>query len=120
MPTMTPRQREVLTLLQAGEQPTQIANQLGISRNAVYQQIHTLRKRGHLPAGWTATGRPPRSDDSGAAPGAAVLQSLLAANPDGTNEDPAAVAASMAYAELRRLRDELSEQVRRLNEYLPH
>ncbi len=45
----TPRQAEVLTLVQAGRNATQIARELGISRNAAYQHIGKLRKDGYLP-----------------------------------------------------------------------
>lgn len=119
MPTMTPRQREVLQLLNDGLQPAQIATQLGVSRNAIYQQIHSLRKRGHLPAGWTPSGRPPRSEDS-QVPGVAVLQSLLSTETGVNDEDVSVITQSVLIAELTRVRDVMSEQVRILNAYLPH
>jgi DNA-directed RNA polymerase specialized sigma24 family protein len=43
--------QRVLQRVQRGETAKDIAEALGISRNAVYQQIGKLRRQGHLPPG---------------------------------------------------------------------
>lgn len=56
---LTPRQRQIAEAVLAGKPATEIASDLGITRNAVYQQIGKLRKDGVLPAnGGGTTARP--------------------------------------------------------------
>ena len=57
---LTKRQREVLERLEQGYGATQIATDLGISRNAVYQHIERLRRQGALAETYTPSGQPPR------------------------------------------------------------
>jgi DNA-binding CsgD family transcriptional regulator len=45
---LTPRQREIVSRLEQGMGARAIANELGVSRNAIYQQIGKLRKAGVL------------------------------------------------------------------------
>jgi transposase len=60
--TALPEQaRRVLERVQRGDTAKDIATDLGISRNAVYQQIGKLRRQGHLPA---AEGQRPRRRDT--------------------------------------------------------
>lgn len=47
--TLSERAREVLELVQADKSANEIAQQLGVTRNAVYQQIGKLRRDGYLP-----------------------------------------------------------------------
>lgn len=56
----TKRQQEVLERLDSGASVKQIATDLGVSRNAVYQTIDRLRLRGAVPADFTASGYLPR------------------------------------------------------------
>ena len=60
MAHMTERQREIKTRLDAGMGARDIAEELGITRNAVYQQIQRMRSHGDLPASYTPSGLPPR------------------------------------------------------------
>jgi hypothetical protein len=57
---LTKRQREVLERLELGMGAKQIANDIGISRNAVYQTIERLRRQGALAETYTPSGQPPR------------------------------------------------------------
>jgi DNA-binding transcriptional MocR family regulator len=59
--SLTKRQHEILERLEQNMAVKQIANDLGISRNAVYLQIERLRNRGVLPQGYTPSGQPPRT-----------------------------------------------------------
>src|SRR5215211_130986 len=59
-PHRTKRQQEVLERLQSGAPVKKIARDLGVTRNAVYQTIDRLRLQGAVPAGFTASGQPPR------------------------------------------------------------
>lgn len=56
MTDMTERQTQVLEALNAGKAAREIAEDLGISRNAVYAQITALKRKNVLPADWTPTG----------------------------------------------------------------
>lgn len=60
MPDLTPRQREIKERLEKQMSALEIAEDLEISRNAVYQQIQSLRKKGALPRGYTPSGQAPR------------------------------------------------------------
>jgi DNA-binding transcriptional regulator LsrR (DeoR family) len=60
MAGMTARQREIKRLLDDGLGAVEIAEKLGITRNAVYQQIQALRRKGEVASDFTPTGQPPR------------------------------------------------------------
>lgn len=57
----TKRQREILERLEQGRAVKEIATDLGVSRNAVYQQIERLKLNGTLPESYTPSGQPPRT-----------------------------------------------------------
>jgi predicted ArsR family transcriptional regulator len=57
---LTKRQQEVLERLERGENVKQIATDIGVSRNAVYQHIERLRRQGVLAETYTPSGQPPR------------------------------------------------------------
>jgi DNA-binding transcriptional ArsR family regulator len=57
---LTKRQREVLERLEQGLGAKQIARDLGVTRNAVYQHIDRLRRQGALAETYTPSGQPPR------------------------------------------------------------
>jgi DNA-binding transcriptional ArsR family regulator len=63
--TLTKRQQEVLDRLGQGMGAREIARDIGISRNAVYQHIDRLRRQGALAETYTPSGQPPRSLDLG-------------------------------------------------------
>ncbi len=69
---LTKRQLEVLERLEAGMPAKQIATDLGISRNAVYQTIERLRRQGAIAESYTPSGQPPRRQVAGATPGPAL------------------------------------------------
>lgn len=58
MTKLTARQEQILELLLGDEHlgAREIAARLGVSRNAVYQQIAALKKKGAIPEGFTPTG----------------------------------------------------------------
>jgi transposase len=58
---LTKRQREVLERLEQGYGAKQIAHDLGITRNAVYQHIERLRRQGAVAETYTPSGQPPRT-----------------------------------------------------------
>lgn len=64
---LTKRQQEILERLEQGEGVKQIATDIGISRNAVYQHIERLRRQGALAETYTPSGQPPRRPVVGAA-----------------------------------------------------
>jgi transposase len=112
---LTNRQREIKTRLDQGMQAREIATELGITRNAVYQQIQRLRKSGVLEPDFTPSGLPSRELP---APGSDVLVRLLT-NHDTTHDGTEIAGALALVAELRRTRDELSAITRRLSQLLP-
>jgi hypothetical protein len=61
---LTKRQREVLERLELGYGAKQIATDIGVSRNAVYQTIERLRRHGALAQSYTPSGQPPRRPDT--------------------------------------------------------
>src|SRR5262245_62036227 len=63
---LTKRQQEVLDRLGQGMGAQQIANDIGVSRNAVYQHIERLRKIGVVDPMYTPSGQPPRRAEIGA------------------------------------------------------
>jgi biotin operon repressor len=58
---MTSRQQEIKRRLDDGKSVREIAAELGITRNGVYQHIHSMRRHGDLPLAYTPTGRSVRS-----------------------------------------------------------
>ena len=64
---LTKRQQEVFDRLQQGMGAKEIARDIGVSRNAVYQHIERLRRQGALAETYTPSGQPPRSLDVGSA-----------------------------------------------------
>ncbi len=78
---LTKRQQEVLDRLEQGMGAKQIAADIGVSRNAVYQHIERLRRQGALAESYTPSGQPPRRLETGAVtlpPAAAPRDSALA------------------------------------------
>jgi hypothetical protein len=78
---LTKRQQQVFERLEQGMGAKQIAHDIGISRNAVYQHIERLRRQGALAETYTPSGQPPRSLDVGSialAPGVPPRESALA------------------------------------------
>jgi len=65
---LTKRQQEVLDRLERGMPVKQIARDIGVHRNAVYQHIERLRRQGALAESYTPSGQPPRRVDVGAVP----------------------------------------------------
>jgi len=57
---MTERQRQIKERLDRGMSVREIAEDMGVTRNAVYQQIQRMRRAGDLPAYYTQTGQPAR------------------------------------------------------------
>lgn len=53
---ITPRQQEILDLLDKGMKVRAIGEKLGITRNAVYQQIEALKKKGIVERTYTPSG----------------------------------------------------------------
>jgi hypothetical protein len=71
---LTKRQREVLERLEQGFGAKQIARDLGVTRNAVYQHIDRLRRQGALAETYTPSGQPPRASVVGSVtPGPAAV-----------------------------------------------
>ena len=64
---LTKRQREVLERLEQGFGVKEIANDLGVTRNAVYQHVERLRRQGALAESYTPSGQPPRRTPRSAA-----------------------------------------------------
>ncbi len=63
---LTKRQQEVLERLERGDNVKQIATDIGVSRNAVYQHIERLRRQGALAETYTPSGQPPRRAEASA------------------------------------------------------
>jgi DNA-binding CsgD family transcriptional regulator len=70
---LTKRQTEVLERLELGFPVKRIAQDIGVTRNAVYQTIDRLRRAGALPETYTPTGR-----SDGSAKGELPVGSALA------------------------------------------
>jgi predicted ArsR family transcriptional regulator len=115
MASLTDRQQEIKTRLDAGLGAREIAQELGITRNAVYQQISRLRKYGVLEPDYTPTGQPVRERQ----PGAEVLASLLNGVSQDGDECLASAGALALVQELRRTRDELEVMCRRISSIIP-
>ena len=77
---LTKRQLEVLERLELGIGVKQIARDIGVSRNAVYQTIERLRRQGAVAETYTPSGQPPRrpAETTPALGAAAPRQSSLA------------------------------------------
>lgn len=116
-PQLTERQRAIKERLARGMGAREIAEDLGITRNAVYQQIQRMRKYGELDATFTPSGQPPREQ----LPGSEVLSRLLGTDSlpsDGEALASQANAVALLY-ELKYTRDQLVAIVGRLSEFLP-
>jgi transposase len=109
MHQLTDRQLEIKTRLDKGFQAREIAEDLGITRNAVYQQIQRMRRQGNLDHDFTPTGQPRREGTSGSA-----LLNAIARNSNGETDAETAGALALVL-ELRRTRDELAVITRRLS-----
>lgn len=107
MTTLTTRQESILALIEAGRGAREIADELGVSRNAVYQQITALKKKGVLTPTFTLSGetRIP-APANGAGRAEEVMQYL-------TNEHaaPAQVAALDVIRELVEMNRQLVQVV---------
>ena len=112
---LTDRQREIKTRLDKGMQARAIAEDLGITRNAVYQQIQRLRKSGALDPDFTPSGLPARE----VTPGAEIITRLLGNARDSTDVDTELIGTLALVQELRRTRDELQIIVRRISAIVP-
>lgn len=110
MAELTPRQREVLDLVNQGFSAPEIARRLKppVSRNAVYLIGQRLRDGGWLPSDFTFGGAPMREKK----PSAEVLSKIIADSADSNAHRGAAYAL---IDELRRTRDDLDSIVRRLS-----
>lgn len=108
---LTDRQREIKALLDRGWGAREIGDELGISRNAVYQQIQRMRRHGTLSPQFTPSGQAPREPQ----PGEKLLRQLVPTRyeTDGDAEQAAGVAALIL--EIRRTRDDLDAISRRLS-----
>jgi transposase len=115
---LTKRQREVLERLEQGFGAKQIASDLGVTRNAVYQHVERLRRQGALAESYTPSGQPPRRNDIGSvalaptlAPresGLGRLRELAAAGADLQGRDYAeAIGAAIAAGDAPGLAYEL-------------
>jgi transposase-like protein len=80
---LTKRQREVLERIELGYSVKQIATDIGVSRNAVYQTIDRLRRQGALAETFTASGQPPRRSEASQVGAAAFGPTTLAPRESG-------------------------------------
>lgn len=116
MAQLTDRQREIKKRLDKGMGAREIAADLGISRNAVYQQIQRMRRYGELDPGFTPTGAPPRQQS----PGKDVLMRLVGGDAGVNETDTVAITGALALVnELQYTRDQLSALLAHLNSFLP-
>jgi len=118
---LTKRQREVLERVELGYSVRHIANDIGVTRNAVYQTIDRLRRSGALPETFTVSGQPPRRGSGGTeigsielapvalAPRESNLRRLreLASGADDEAAYAAAIEAAIASADVAALAYEL-------------
>src|SRR3954469_14190757 len=115
---LTKRQREVLERLEQGYGVKQVAKDLGVSRNAVYQHVERLRRQGALAESYTPSGQPPRRLETGSvqlaqtlAPresGLVRLRELAAAGADPAGRDYAeAIGEAIASGDVAGLAYEL-------------
>jgi len=85
---MSERQQQVFDLLQQDVSARKIGEQLGISRNAVYQTITRLKKMGALPPDFKQSATP-----EGTSPGRKLLSELTGGSNNDSDMDVAAPAA---------------------------
>lgn len=113
---LSARQQEVKELLDSGMKPMEIGEQLGISRNAVYQTISRLKKYGVIEEAWTPSGAPPRS------PSARALVDITGGVSAGESTPASAPAHAPLSAallqELAQVQQELARIANRLAKYL--
>lgn len=103
---LTKRQVEVLERLELGYGAKQIATDLGITRNAVYQTIERLRRQGAIAEYYTPSGQPPRRavqpasvpGTTLAAPRESALTKLRELAGSGADPDDPAYAAAIEEA----------------------
>jgi transposase len=104
---LTKRQREVLERLEQGYGAKQIAHDLGVTRNAVYQHIERLRRQGALAETYTPSGQPPRAVNpvgsaaptpAAVAPRESVLATLRELNSSGQADEGAEYAGAIESA----------------------
>jgi DNA-binding CsgD family transcriptional regulator len=101
---VTHRQQEIKSRLNDGMSVRDIASDLGITRNGVYQHIHSMRRRGLLPRGYTPTGRKLHA------------RAQLPDHEIGELErSEADLAIRLLLTEIKRTRDELERITRRLS-----
>lgn len=113
---LTERQQEVLALVKEGVGAREIGLRLGITRNAVYQQINRLKKHGQLPDG--RDGQESTSSDK--TPPSATERALVRVTSDGTtstNNREAPLSAQL-LTELARVQQLLAAEANRLERYL--
>jgi predicted ArsR family transcriptional regulator len=99
---VTHRQQEIKSRLNDGMSVRDIASDLGITRNGVYQHIHSMRRRGLLPRGYTPTGRHAHVR----LPDHAISE---------LEKSEADLAIRLLLTEIKRTRDELERITRRLS-----
>lgn len=83
MAQLTERQQQIKTLLEQGKKAEAIGQELGISANAVYQQVRRMRKAGAKPKTGRQSARKPARAAAPAAPnpGAASSNGTATATP---------------------------------------
>lgn len=114
MSQLTERQREIKDRLDEGMQARDIAAELGITRNAVYQQIQRMRNNGDLARNYTPTGQPVREQR----PGMEALAKLVG-DMDGDSDESRNAGALALVQELRRTRDDLDAIAQRISTIIP-
>lgn len=114
MSQLTERQREIKDRLDEGMQARDIAAELGITRNAVYQQIQRMRNNGDLARNYTPTGQPVREQR----PGMEALAKLVG-DIDGDSDESRNAGALALVQELRRTRDDLDAIAQRISTIIP-
>jgi len=111
---LTERQQQIKARLDNGMGAKEVSQELGISRNAVYQQIQRMRRHGFLLQDYTPTGQPPRE---GYAPSSTQGSTLERSEAGSDFDANAFVQAFMAKEQRRKqLVRELGTITRRLDE----
>lgn len=103
---MTRRQEQVKSRLDKGMSVREIASELGITRNGVYQHIHSMRRHGELPRTYTPTGRRER----------VRLPHHTASALEQTESE---LAIRLLIGEINRTREELERIAQRLSAVVP-
>jgi transposase len=114
---LTERQREIKDRLDQGMTARDIGVDLGVSRNAVYQQIQRMRRRGNLDAFYTPSGQPPR--EPGAIEDVHRRIESTRYEPDDNKDVEQAAGMAALILQIRRTRDELDAISRRLSFIVP-